>query len=154
MTGSMMTSVEIGRARRLQDLVSIFREVRIGLKINQRVVDEVAGMAEGLCGKIELGTRGLGVESCDKLLVALGLELVVVQRVECANALLGAVAGGSRDARAVAKKRALLRQKIGGRNRWAHVGATRRREIMRRVWEASAASRRKKAKINRPKGEN
>lgn len=140
---------ELGRVQRLQDLVPIFREVRIGLKINQRVVDEVGGMAEGLCGKIELGTRGLGVDSCDKLLAAYGLELVVVRRGERANASLAAIPDSSRGAREVSKQKALVRQKIGGRNRWANISAKRRREIMRRLAEASAISRRKAAKMSR-----
>lgn len=141
--------VELGRVQRLQDLVPIFREIRISLRINQRVVDEIAGMAEGLCGKIELGTRGLGAESCDKLLAALGLELAVVKRSECAVASLAAIPDKPRDAREVSKQRALVRQKIGGRNRWANVSAKRRKEAMRKVWEASAISRRKSAKLTR-----
>lgn len=82
MNAMVQTILSAGRARTLQELVPLFKEVRIARGINQRALDQAAGLADGLMGKIEVGMRGLGIESCDKLLSALGLELALVPRVD------------------------------------------------------------------------
>lgn len=70
-----------GRAATLQELVPLFKEIRISRGINQRALDQSAKLADGYVGKLEVGTRGVGVDSVNALLSALGLELALVERV-------------------------------------------------------------------------
>lgn len=69
-----------GRAATLQELVPLFKEIRISRGINQRALDQASGLADGYVGKLEVGTRGVGVDSINALLAALGLELMLVPR--------------------------------------------------------------------------
>ena len=57
------------------------RTRRQGLKLSQLVVDDLAGLQSGYCGKIEYHDKRLGAMSMPCLLQALGLELVVVRTV-------------------------------------------------------------------------
>lgn len=133
----------LGSAAQIADLVPIFRAYRMRLGLNQREVDQAAGMADGLTGKIEIGTRGLGLESCNALLRAYGLRLVVQQ----AGALLGDVPTSSKAAKEVSKLKLINRQRLGGRNRWAGVSEKKKREHLRRAAKISAEKRSKQAKM-------
>ena len=137
------TPKALGVAAQIADLVPIFRAYRMRLGLNQREVDQAAGMADGLTGKIEIGTRGLGLESCNAFLRAYGLRLVVQQ----AGALLGDVPTSSKGAKEVSKLKLINRQRLGGKNRWVGVSAKKKREHLRRAARISAEKRSKQAKM-------
>lgn len=155
MNAVIQTILSAGRARTLQELVPLFKEVRIARGINQRALDQAAGIADGLMGKIEVGTRGLGVESCDKILAALGLELALVPRVE-----LGVIPKHGSASKVPALPREISCQielakinrvrtaRKGGLSRASGLPAKRRREIAMKAARAAGEVHKRKA-INR-----
>lgn len=133
----------LGVAAQIEDLVPIFRAYRMRLKINQREVDQAAGIADGLTGKIEIGTRGLGLDSCNAFLRTYGLRLVVHR----ADASVASAPTNCKSATEISKLKMINRQKLGGRNRWANVSQKRKVEHMRKLSKLAAQKRSKQAKI-------
>jgi len=137
-----------GRASTIQDLVPILKAYRVSQRINQRALDQAAGIADGLTGKIEVGTRGLGVDSCNAILAALGLELAVVERSDRPNLSIPKVRGVLRVSSCPIENQKLA-QKVwgmrGGNSRAIKMSPARRKEISRKAAAAAAVVHRTKA---------
>jgi len=68
----------LGCVSELKDLVPLFKKRRISMKLNQRTVDDLAGIADGLTSKIEVGVRGIGVQSIEGIAGALKCRIALV----------------------------------------------------------------------------
>lgn len=140
------------RAATLQELVPLFKEIRISRGINQRALDQAAGLADGLMGKIEVGTRGLGIESCDKLLSALGLELMLVPRVIHKHGSASTVPATPREISCPIENQKIFRVRRGRKGGFALAStltARQRRQNAMRAAKAAGEVHKRKAALRR-----
>ena len=155
MNAMVQTILSAGRARTLQELVPLFKEVRIARGINQRALDQAAKLADGYCGKLEVGTRGVGVDSINALLAALGLELALVPRVDpevipkCGST--STVLAVAREISCPIEKLKVFRvrrARLGGYSRASKMSTKARREAAMKAARAAGEVHKRKA-INR-----
>ena len=68
------------RCRTYQELTAALAARRRQLGLRQLEVDQLAGFPDQYCGKLEIGTRGVGRMSLPTWLETLGLEIILVAR--------------------------------------------------------------------------
>lgn len=71
------------RIRTLEELIAAFRSRREELHLTQMALDDIAGLQDGYCGKIEAGPirgRSFGEVSLPLILDALGVRIILVPR--------------------------------------------------------------------------
>lgn len=71
---------ELARVDSYKDLLAALVTRRHDVGLPQRAVDDVAGLPDGYCAKLECGMKRLGMMSLECLLGALGVELIVVAK--------------------------------------------------------------------------
>lgn len=136
-------------------LIATMRARRIALGLSQLVVDEIAGLPSGYCGKIEASltnptaknARSIGRESLPLMLGALGLELATHQSA----ALRGKNRTGINGMPTALVKNMSEIGRKGGRLWWARLTDRERAAHIRKLNRAraakQAAKRTKQAKV-------
>jgi hypothetical protein len=68
------------RCRTYNELTAALATRRRELGLRQLEVDQLAGFPDQYCGKLEIGTRGVGRMSLPTWLETLGLDLILIAR--------------------------------------------------------------------------